>query len=176
EMVLCNRGCGASANRLCYRTGMQCLRKSKVQDFGLLTRSHENVGRLDVTMNNPLRVCRVESVGNLCAQFEHRLYVEWLSKYSGSERLSLKQLHGDERLTFVLAEVINRTNVGMIERGGSSCLTLKALQSLGIFGQRFREELQSYTPPQTQILSFINHTHPAATKFADYAVMRDGFG
>jgi hypothetical protein len=50
-----------------------------------------------------------------------------------------------------LAEVIYRADVGMIERGGSPCLALKTFQSLRVFGQGFRKELQSYMPSQSRI-------------------------
>src|SRR5215467_35700 len=72
------------------------------------------------------------------------------------------------------AEAIYGANVGMIERGGSSRFPLEALQGLRIFGQGFGKELQSYTPPQTQVLSFVDHTHTTAAQFADNAVMRNG--
>src|SRR5262249_33951219 len=81
---------------------------------------------------------------------------------------------GDKRLAFVLAEVIYRTDVGMVEGGGRACLTLEALQSLRIFGQCFGEEFESYVPPQAQVLSLVNHTHPSTAQFADYVVMRNG--
>src|ERR1041385_3319951 len=115
-MLLGNCGCGTGTNCLGNRTRMQRLREPKIQDFGLAAAcGHENVRRFDVAMNNAPGVSRIQGVGNLRAQFEHELYFEGLPKNAGGERLSLKQLHGDERLALVLAEVIYRADVGMIE-------------------------------------------------------------
>src|SRR5215470_2495693 len=45
---------------------------------------------------------------------------------------------------------------------------------MGISGDIFRKKLERYRAVETGILSFVHHTHTAATKFFQDAVMRDG--
>jgi len=52
-------------------------------------------------------------------------------------------LHRDEVLPFVLADVVDRTDIGMIEGRSRLCLALESLQSMVVSGQLFGEELQS---------------------------------
>jgi len=62
------------------------------------------------------------------------------------ERLPFQKLHGDERLTFVLAKFVNRADVGMIQGRGGAGFTLEALQGSAVFRQFFPQELQSHRP------------------------------
>ncbi len=43
------------------------LRQSKIEDLAVAPLGDEDVGRLDVTMHDPLRVRRIESVGDFHA-------------------------------------------------------------------------------------------------------------
>jgi hypothetical protein len=44
----------------------------------------------------------------------------------------------------VLAYVMNRKNVGMVERGHGPRLLLKAAEAVGIAGEGFRKDLQRH--------------------------------
>jgi len=58
--------------------------------------------------------------------------------------------------------------------GKSFCLTSKPLHCLAVVGQRFGEEFESHKPVEAGVLGLVHHTHPAATKFLDDAVVGDG--
>ena len=49
-----------------------------------------------------------------------------------AQRLTFQQLHGEEGLALMLAEFVNRADVGMIQRRGSARFALKPLQSARI--------------------------------------------
>jgi len=57
------------------------------------------------------------------------------------QRHAVQKLHGDERLAILLANVVNRADVGMVEGGSCLGLTPETLQCLAISGHVFREKL-----------------------------------
>ena len=54
------------------------------------------------------------------------------------ERLPLQTLHDDEVSAFMLAEVVDGADVGVVQSGGGTCLALEALKGLGIGGELIR--------------------------------------
>ena len=90
------------------------------------------------------------------------------------QRHPVQKLHDDERLAVLLADVINRADVGMVQ--GGSCLGLapETLQSVAVLGYIFGQELQAYKTVESAVLGLVHHTHPAAAQFLDDAVVRDG--
>jgi len=60
------------------------------------------------------------------------------------QRLPFQQLHGDERLTFVLTDIVDRVDIGMIERGGCLGFAPEALERLTVVSERLRKKLECY--------------------------------
>src|SRR5580700_180806 len=89
------------------------------------------------------------------------------------QRHSVEILHDDEVLTFALVNLEDHADVGMIEGGCSLRLTLEAGQSLRIFGNLVRQELQGDKAVQLYVLGLVDHTHPATAEFLDNAIVRD---
>jgi len=87
---------------------------------------------------------------------------------------AIHELHGDERLTVLLADVVDRANVRVIERGRSLRFPLEAGQSLGVSGNFIRQELESNEAVQPRVLSLVDDTHTSAAQLLDDAVVRDG--
>ena len=56
--------------------------------------------------------------------------------------LPFQQLHGNERLTLVLTNVVNCADIGMIERTRGTRLALEALLGLTILLERLGQKLQ----------------------------------
>ena len=71
----------------------------------------------------------------------------------------------------VFADVIDRADVWVIERGCGARLTLKPFQRLPILRQFLGEKLQCNESAKPSVLGFVDETHPAAAKFADHSVM-----
>src|SRR5580693_8633227 len=86
---------------------------------------------------------------------------------------AIEELHRDEVLAGFLADVINRADAGMIQRGGGARLAAKALQRLRIAGDVVRQKLQRNKAAEASVLGFVRHTHPATTKLLNNAVVRD---
>src|SRR5438552_873256 len=150
------------------------LGQPEVQNLGVLPVDDKDIRRLNVTVNDTLGMCCVESVGDLNSKCEHRLQLHRTVADHVLQRCAIQEFHGDERLSILLADVVNRANVGMIQSGRGASLTAKAFERLRITGQFFRQKLQSYKTTQTGVFGLINDTHPAAAELLDDAVMRDG--
>ena len=90
------------------------------------------------------------------------------------QRRAVQKLHGDERLAVLLANVINRADVGVVQCGCSLRLALKTGERLRVTGHFLRQELERDEAMQPRVLSFIDHTHAATTELLDDAVVRDG--
>ena len=106
------------------------LGEAKIQDFDAAAVGNENVGGLDVAMDDALFVGGVESVGDLCAEVDDA----WNGKGTGGdqlvESLAFEQLHGDEGAAILLFDGVNGANAGMIERGSSSGFAEETFESL----------------------------------------------
>ena len=90
---------------------------------------------------------------------------------SVSECRSLDQLHGEIRLGLELTNLIDRTDVGMIDGRGRLGLTLEALKRKWIAGHLFRKELQCNFALELQVFCAIDDAHAAATQFLEDAIV-----
>src|ERR1700680_760560 len=91
------------------------------------------------------------------------------------QRRPFQKLHRDEGLGIMLADLINRADVGMIEGRRSAGFAPEALGGLGVLGKFFRKEFQADEASNLKVFGLVDHAHPAAAELLDYAVMRYGF-
>src|SRR5215472_14281288 len=97
------------------------------------------------------------------------------------EGLAFQVLHHDEGLAFMLVNVVNGANVGMVQGGGSTRFPLEAFKgyrysllvppSQHLLGQ----ELEGYDRAEAEILGFVHHAHAAATQLLKDPIMRNDF-
>ena len=91
------------------------LREAEIQNLHLPSAGDEDICRLDVPVNDPLRVRRVQGVGKLDAQFQNLVRLEGLRADAVLQRFALQQLHGDEGPAFLLLHVVDGADVGVIQ-------------------------------------------------------------
>src|SRR6266436_6802528 len=161
-------GRGAHSNALRLRGD---LRQTEIENLRLTSIRDEDVRGLDVPMDDALRMCRVESVGNLDAQIEHRFDLQRLASDPVPECLAFQQLHGDEGSPIGLINLVDRADVRVVQRGSSLGFPLETAESLRIVGKFFRKELQGDVATELEVFCFVDHTHSATPNLAEYAVM-----
>jgi hypothetical protein len=93
-------------------------------------------------MDDALRVCGVECVGDLNAQIEHRFDFQRLARDPIPERLTFQQFHGDEGSPIGLVDLVNRADVRVVQRGRGFGFPLEAAEGLRIIGEVVGQELQ----------------------------------
>src|SRR2546425_2966616 len=148
--------------------------QAKVQNLGLAASRHEDVRWLDIAMNDPLRVRRIQSISNLNSQLQHLLVGKRLAGDAMLERLSLQELHDDEGLAWLLLDLMNHADVGMVECGGGSGFALESLERRLIARHLFRQEFEGHQPAELCVFGLVDHAHTAASELLQDAVVRDG--
>ncbi len=137
----------------------------------MIALGHKNVCRFNVAMNYAFGVRGVERIGNFDGQREQESNIERLRGDAVLERCPVQKLHRDERLRIVLANLVNRADVGMIQCRSGTRLTAEAFQSLGVAGDVLGQELQRHRAAEFGVLGLVHHSHAAATEFArDFVV------
>jgi hypothetical protein len=86
-------------------------------------------------VHEPGGVRGIERVGDLDAEIEHALERQRTTRDFLLQRVAVEQLHHDEGLAVVLADVVNHADVRMIQRRGDARFAAEALEHLGIRGQ-----------------------------------------
>ncbi len=89
------------------------------------------------------------------------------------ERRPVDQLHDDEAAAFVLADVVEGADVGVVEGRGGAGFALEPLGGERIGRHRLGQELQRDVAAEAEILGAVDHAHAAGTQPIDDAVVRD---
>ena len=125
-------------------------------------------------MNYTFRVGGLKRVGDLNSQRQLLVDVERASTYSIRKRFTVKQLHNDEMVGFVLLDPVDSAYIRVIERRGGPRFALKTLAGLRILSQFFRKEFEGHPAAKPLVFGLVNHAHPATTQLFRDAVMRNG--
>src|ERR1700756_3048954 len=89
--------------------------ESEVENLGMATGRNKNVRGLDVAMNDALGVRCVEGVGDFDGKGYERFDVEWTTRNLVFERGAFETFHCNEGPAFVLADVVDGADIGMIQ-------------------------------------------------------------
>jgi hypothetical protein len=84
-----------------------------------------------------------------------------------------QQFHRDEGAAIVLADVVDRADVRVIERAGSLGFALEALERAVVAHDVVGQKLQRDGAAQPRVLGTVHHAHPAAAELIDHAVVRN---
>src|SRR6202162_4031069 len=90
-------------------------RQSKIENLGVSALGDEDVGGLDVAVNNSLGMRGIEGIGNLDGERENQLYFHRSACDAVLQGRALKKLHNDERSAVLFADVVNCADVGMVQ-------------------------------------------------------------
>ncbi len=92
----------------------QKFRQAKIEKLYLPAIGEENIGWLDVAVNDGFGVGCFEGIRHLVAVFWHALEFDGFSHNPVFKGLPFEKLHDDEALTLILVHVINRADVRMV--------------------------------------------------------------
>jgi hypothetical protein len=98
----------------------------------------------------------------------HGFFVEALLK-----GLAFQLLHDDERMAVVILDVMNDADVGVIQLRGGAGFALETLQSLVVFDEGVRKELEGNAAAEAGVFGLVNDSHTAAPQLAYDAVVGD---
>src|SRR5208282_4220255 len=112
-------------------------RKAEIKNLHLVPTGHENIGGLDVAVQDSFGVRRVQRVRQLNSEVEQQLGAEGTDGDQLCQRLAFEQLHGDERPAGLLVNFVNGADIRVVEGGGSARFPLKSLKRVRL-GRKFR--------------------------------------
>jgi hypothetical protein len=122
----------------------------------------ENVCGLDVAMDNALAVRCVERVGDFDCQGKQNLGFQGTSGDAMLQGQAVEEFHGDERMSLVLADVMNGADIRMIESGSGLGFALEAGQRLGVFGDVVGKEFEGDEAVEAGVFGLVDYAHSAA--------------
>ena len=82
-------------------------------------------------MDDPGGMCCLQCVDDLDRKQKQRVDVDRAATDSMLQRHSLEELHDDEGVAVLLADLVNRADVGMIQRGRGPRFPPEALDACG---------------------------------------------
>ena len=91
-------------------------------------------------MHNAGRMCCIQRVRELDSQVQHVFEFHGTALYSMLQRYAVQELHRDERLVFVFADLVNCANVWVIQGGGGTRFPPKAFERLRVSGHILRQK------------------------------------
>src|SRR5213594_2783034 len=103
-----------------------------------------------------------------------------LQQVTGSDRLAIDEvlqgppievLHNDKRTAVMLADIVNRANLRVIQSRGGARFNTKSFQRLRVACPFLGEELQRDSAAQANVFSLIDHTHAARSQAFQDAIM-----
>src|SRR6202022_4033864 len=136
--------------------------QAEIEDFGLSAPGKENIGRLEIAMDDSRLMGGVEGVGNLDGDVKDLSAGQRLARNDVLESLTFQKLHHNEGVALGFVNFINGAEVGGVKGRGGPRLALKSLQDLMVADQIGGKELQSHIPAQPEILGAIYHAHAPA--------------
>ena len=111
-------------------------------------------------MDDAFRVCSVECIGDLDGERQNQLGVHGTPGNSVLQRHTVEKLHGDERLPVLLANVVNRANIGVIQSGRGLGFTLKTRECLRVSSNFIGKELQCDEAAKVGVLVMLGFIVP----------------
>ncbi len=129
--------------------------------------------RLDVAVDHPRGVGCGQGAGRLPdqpRQLGHRRTI--LDELH--ERLSLDQLHAEERPAVAIPAVIDRADVRMIQRRGRERLAAKAFQPGRVLGTLLGQELERDLAVEAKLPGRVHDSHSAAAEQRAHLVAGNG--
>ena len=134
----------------------------------------EDIGRLNVTMDDALGMCRIEGIRDLHADITDGFEPQRLAFDAVLQGYAIEELHRDERLVPGLANLVNGANVGVIQSRCSTSLAAETFQRFCVLGDIIRKEFQGNKATELHVFGLVNNTHAAAAEFFQDAVVGDG--
>lgn len=126
----------------------------------------------EVTMSDALSMRGRESGRYLLRIIQSRAHRLRTFFESRSQFFAFQQLHHDERRTAVMADVVNRENVGVIESRCRASLLLKPPQTVFVDREPGGQDLDGDRAVQPSVERAIDLPHSARADLSDDAVMR----
>jgi hypothetical protein len=124
-------------------------------------------------MHDPFRVSCIQSIRYFDPDLEQPIHFHRLARDQVLQRRAVEILHHDERMPVLLADLMNRANVRMVQSRSGARLAAKPLKSLRVAHNIVWQELQRHEAAELSILGLIHNAHASAAEFFNNAIVRN---
>ena len=118
-------------------------------------------------MNDPLFVRGGQRVRDLRADLQRFVDLQRAALEARRQGLAVQELHDEIVGGAFPADVVQRADVRVVERGDGAGLALEPFTNLGVFGKVRGEDLDRDVAPQARVLRPVDLPHPAGAQRAD---------
>ena len=133
--------------------------ETEVEYLGVAALSYENVGWLDISMNDAFGVGSVQRVRHFHAQRQNGRDIQGLAADVLAQRFTVEQFHHQERMARRLAHVIDRTDIGMVESRSGARFALEAFPR-SLRRKSLRQNFYGYVAMEPRVVGAIHLAHP----------------
>src|SRR5208283_1135285 len=144
---------------------------TEVENLGVTALGDKNINRIDIAMNDAVGVGGIEGIGNFDCQPKQGFEIQRSPTNTELQGQAIQKLHGDESLAVLLADVVDRANVGVVQSGRGLGFALKTSEGPRVMGDRVGQELEGDKTMQARVFCLVDHTHSASAEFLDNAVV-----
>src|SRR6266852_8849592 len=134
---------------------------------------HKDVGGLDVSMDDSVPVSCLKAFGDFDGELDPLFWRHCLGRDHRFQGLALKQLHRDKMSALKRSHLVNRADVGVVQRRSCARFLLKSKQMSRVDFDVVREKLHRHVTPQRYIFSLVNYPHAAASDLMQNEVVID---
>ena len=122
-------------------------------------------------MNDAERVGGLESARRLDHEVESVRGWQRTGAHARAQRLAVDEFRRDEMPAICFADVVNRDDVGMVERRHAPRFPLKAPQTVFVLSEPRRDDLERELAAKPQILGEVHLAHSTSSKAGYDAIM-----
>ena len=141
---------------------VDALGEAEVEDLDVAVVGHEDVVGLEVAVDDALAVRGGEAPRDLERPVDRLLLRHGRAVELAAQRLALEQLGHGVGDAVVRAEVVDREDVRMRERGDGLGLALEARERVGVRGQLRGEDLDGDLAVELRVARAVDLAHPPA--------------
>ncbi len=121
----------------------------------------QHVGGLHVAMHETARVGGIEGARHLCEEAYRVRRVQTAALEALSQVTPLDVAHGDEEEVLGRAGLVDRDDVGMVDRRGQLRFAQEAVTKRFVLGEAGSQQLERNPPLEPQILGQVDDAHAA---------------
>ena len=148
-----------------------CARDPEVDHPHVPTPLDEDIGRLDVAMDDAALVCSLQRAGHVDDDAERDVELQTpVALEDALQILSVDQLHDDEVDAIVRAGVIDRRDVRVVKRGRGTRFLAEPRDEFGIGCKARAEDFHRHIAIEKLVVRPVHERHAALTEWLDQAV------
>ncbi len=150
---------------------LNLLGQAEVGDSRVSVPVEQDIGRLEVAVNDPALVGVADGIGDACNQLGRLAGRQWPAGERLGKALALNEAHGEVVLASVLADFVDRHDPGMVQVGGRLRFNLEAAYILGVGKLAGEDHFQGDDAVEADLPGLKYDPHSTAGDLADDLVI-----